>query len=116
MTDANSFDSDEIPLTKPIPLPDPEAKGGTEPQYLAAELQCLVRVDHFKTGGFRDTVAQVHARWREVFRQITIEVPRAKTGLHRLPYLCPMCGKPIELQTKSWLRTNRHGSKLGITR
>jgi hypothetical protein len=106
MPDANPFERDEPLSTKPIRLPDPEGREASGAQYLAAEFQCLDHVDHFKTGGFGDAVAQVVARWREVFRHVTIEVPRPKRGIRRLQYVCPMCGKPVELQTKSWMRTN----------
>jgi hypothetical protein len=105
MTGKNVPDPAEPPSTGPIRVTEPEPGGGPEPQYLLAEFQCLARVDHDTPGGLRDTIAQVVARWREVFRQVTIEVPRPTSGVRQLPYVCPMCGKPVELQARSWPRT-----------
>jgi len=106
MTAEGSHDSVSLNSATPIRLPDPEPGDGAAAQYLAADFHCLVHVDHFETGGVRDTIAQVIARWREVFRQVTIEVPRPKKGVRELPYVCPMCGKPVVFLAKSWLRTN----------
>jgi hypothetical protein len=104
--DGNSSEADIPPPAKPIRLSDPESGFGAEPQLLAAEFHCLLHVDHYATGGFRDTVAQVRARWREVYRHVEIEVPRTRNGVRRFPFVCPMCGKGVEFQTRSWLRTN----------
>jgi hypothetical protein len=74
--------------------------------HLAAKLLCLHTVERFEVGGVRDAVAGVVGRYRENFRSIEVRVPRPQQGVIDLPCTCPICGRAIQLQVKSWLRTN----------
>jgi hypothetical protein len=73
---------------------------------LRGEFGCLAHVEHYQTGGLGDQIAGVIARYREDFHTVRIEAPRPAKGVARLPWTCPVCGKPVLLESRSWLRTN----------
>src|SRR5262249_24280120 len=92
--------------SEPVRIQGSEEGSSSSQRDLQAELCCLVAVDHFKTGGLRDQLGQVIARWRDIYHRVIIGLPRPQKGIRMIPCNCPICGKPMVLQTRSWFRTN----------